>query len=730
MKPETASNGRNETRLISVVVPAREAADSVGALLRSLIPDVGLIREILLVDDGSEDATAEIATDTAQRHGLPLRILPAAFGSAGAARNFGMGQAQGGFLFFIDADDELVPGALAKLVAMLLGNPTAGLAIGACIRQTANRRDKIKIPHGYTADRQQNVIRYLANELWPIAMGSAMVVTDQIAGSRFPETIGLDEDTCFWTALLTRVQVVTTAEPVLLYKLDEARMARRYTNAPRKTLLNLAREFRALGGQGVPESARRQRMAWVALRIARQLIMNRQYAAAAGILRLVRAHPRYHQSWDVFRYLCRIKLGGLGQRLGWCRPPAGMRKGGGHAVQEQRRILVVTVDDAANPVSGADLRNHQNALSAAKLGRVTVVSIRPGGGGAPGRLPGMEVRSVGVAGEAAKALSSWRCSVEARIPRPALPRLLAIIRDFRPDTIVVEGIPLAALLKHLRPLTARLILDMHNIESALAAQRQARRPGVIRLTEIFQGDAARIRRLEKRALKRVDQVWVCSPEDRKRLIEMHQPTAPVHVIPNSIPRLDTLRSEVDSRRHDGTSGPVLLFVGHLGYWPNVAAAERLARGILPIVRGMFPTATVILAGRHPRPAVEALAALPGVEVHANPGSLKSFYERASVAVVPLAAGGGTRLKILEAMAAGLPVVASTVAVEGLGLVANEEVRLADSDEGLAQQLIELVRNPELRWRQIRLAEKTARLRFGPEAVDLAVRRSMACSSFP
>lgn len=709
--------------MVSVVIPVRNAAATIAALLRSLIPDLSLIQEILLVDDGSEDATAEIARDLAQRHNLPLLIFPVSFGNAGAARNFALDRVTGRFLFFVDGDDELISGALSILAAKLIQNPAAGLAIGACIRRTANRRDKLKIPHGYTDDCDQNVIRYLANELWPIAMGSALLVTSGATGIRFPGTIGLDEDTCYWAALLTRVRVVTAAEPVLIYKLDETRMARRYTTSPRTTLLRISRAFRSLTAHGVPETALKHRIAWVALRIARQLVINRQYSEAHGIMRLVRAHARLYPSWKVFQYGCRIKVGALFQRLGMLQPlsvPAKLE-----VMEKPRRLLIVTVDSAAAPVSGADLRNYQNALSAAKLGRVALASIRPGDPEKINRNPGIEFFSCSMPGEKSKSLSSWRCRTEARIPCSGLARLFEIIRNLRPDTIIVEGIPLAAILKPLRPLAKILILDMHNIESDLAIRRQAQLSGKARLSGVLKHDAASLRRLEKRALAIVDRVWVCSDQERERLMRLYQPAASIHVVPNSIPRFDTLRSGCGARARECINDPVLLFVGHLGYWPNVAAAERLVRGIFPIVRAAFPSAKVILAGRHPDSVVKSLAVLPGIELHANPDQLATFYQRADIAVVPLSEGGGTRIKILEAMASGLPVVATAVAVEGLGLIENEEVLLADSDAGLARHVINLCKNPAAALRQVLYAGKTASLRFGPGAVDFAVRKGAA-----
>jgi glycosyltransferase involved in cell wall biosynthesis len=696
--------------LVSIVIPARNASSTIAALFRSLVADRALIFEILLIDDGSEDCTVEVARDAAQRYHLPLHIHQVSFGKAGAARNFGIAHARGQFLFFIDADDALIPGSLKILAIKLIENSSAGLALGACIRQTPNRQDKIKIPHGYSDDCQQNVHRYLANELWPIAMGSALVVAAQATGIRFPETIGLDEDTCYWAALLSRVRVVISTEPVLLYQLDEARMAQRFISSPRRTLLGISRALKSLARQGIANSALKDRIAWVALRITRQLIIAHRYSEAHAMLRLPRRHPRFRSSWKVLQYSFRIKCGLFLQRMGIRHEPVALQLA---QSKEFFRTFIITIDDASIPISGADLRNHQNALSAAKLGSVQVVSIRPESAASSVSIEGIAFSSVGVVNERSKSLSSRRCRGEIRIPRAVLPRLKHLIRDFRPDSILIEGVPLAMLIKHLRPLTRQIILDMHNIESALVAQKQTRRA---------RKDAARIRRLEKKAILLVDRIWVCSEQDQDCLIKTHFPARPIYVVPNSIPRDGSLQNETS--KSDSETGPVMLLVAHLGYWPNVQAAERLVKRILPIVKSALPSAKVILVGRHPCASVQSLAELPSVELHANPDILAPFYARADCAVIPLEAGGGTRIKALEAAALRLPIVATPLAVEGLGLIDREDILLADSDEGLAQHVIKLFQDTEQGLRLTDSAERTVRFRFGETAVNFAVKKGL------
>jgi len=305
--------------MISVIIPARNAAGTIGATMASLVGDRARILEILLIDDGSDDDTVSNAEQVAKHHALPLRAIRVQVASAGAARNVGLAQARGSHVFYLDADDEVLPGALTLLYDALVTNPTAGLAIGPSIHR-ASRGDKLKVPGGYSDDRQENARKYLANELRSITIGSALVDAEATAGLRFPESIGLDEDTLYWAAVLTRVSVATIRAPVLHYNLDEARMVQRFVSNPRKVFLDIALELNRLAAFGIEKGTLQKRKAFIALRIARQLIRRRRYREAAEILRVAQSFDAgLLPSLKPFQYRVRIWAGHSAQVLGYAK---------------------------------------------------------------------------------------------------------------------------------------------------------------------------------------------------------------------------------------------------------------------------------------------------------------------------------------------------------------------------------------------------------------------------
>jgi glycosyltransferase involved in cell wall biosynthesis len=150
--------------------------------------------------------------------------------------------------------------------------------------------------------------------------------------------------------------------------------------------------------------------------------------------------------------------------------------------------------------------------------------------------------------------------------------------------------------------------------------------------------------------------------------------------------------ESDSQREPGN----ILFLGSLDWRPNVDAVRLLVNDVLPRVLARIPSAKATIVGRSPPEWLEKLVdRTPNSKLYADVPDVRPFLAKASAMVVPLRIGGGTRLKILEAAAAGLPVVSTAIGAEGLSLRPGDDYLVADSAEELAASLCEVLTNPGL-----------------------------------
>jgi glycosyltransferase involved in cell wall biosynthesis len=230
-----------------------------------------------------------------------------------------------------------------------------------------------------------------------------------------------------------------------------------------------------------------------------------------------------------------------------------------------------------------------------------------------------------------------------------------------------------------RDLPAKMsILDLHNIESALVDSYAAGRRGPAGM--LFRAEAAALRRMERKTVGVFDHVLVVSEQERAKM-----PTGArsVLVCPNG-----REPSSVLPEARDAT----VAFVATMGWAPNVDAALWLTREIWPLVRERVPQARLLLVGRDPAPSVRAQARAD-VEVTGTVADVGPYLARSRVVVAPLRAGGGTRLKIMEALDVGRPVVATSLGCEGLGDLVGRGVVLADTAEGLAGAIADLLLDP-------------------------------------
>lgn len=284
--------------------------------------------------------------------------------------------------------------------------------------------------------------------------------------------------------------------------------------------------------------------------------------------------------------------------------------------------------------------------------------------------------------------------------------LRRVVREWRPDLAQVETFVMGSYLSELRGVPT--VLHMHDVAWVMWERMQAVVPGYVR--PLVRIETARIRRDELAACRMADVCVTVSPIDRQRLADAGTPAIDATV---SIPGVDC-EALTPVVRPAGTKN--LVFVGSMNYIPNADAAEFFVRDVLPLIAAEIPDVTLTIVGARPAPSVRRLGDDPRVEVTGLVDDVKPYYAAAAAAVVPLRIAGGVRMKILEALALGVPVVSTTVGAEGLALDAGRDLLIADTPSQLAAASIRLLQDASLRDRLAEQGRRTALERFSWDAV--------------
>ena len=247
----------------------------------------------------------------------------------------------------------------------------------------------------------------------------------------------------------------------------------------------------------------------------------------------------------------------------------------------------------------------------------------------------------------------------------------------------------------------RVICDWHNIESELMGRYSRREPNMLK--RAYAGKTARLMsECERRALQEFDAHIAVSQRDAEKLRDLNS-DAHVFVIENGVdtayyadypktsaPAIGTPPSNSKAHR--------IVFVGSMDYHANIDGAVSFARDVWPGLHAGHPELIFTIVGRDPAPEVRAQAKNRSIEVTGTIDDVRPFYREALAAVVPLKVGGGSRLKILEAMAAGVPVVSTTLGAEGLNVHDGGDILIADTNQQLAEKIGSVIENKELRER--------------------------------
>ncbi len=415
---------------------------------------------------------------------------------------------------------------------------------------------------------------------------------------------------------------------------------------------------------------------------------------------------------------------------------------------EAARVLILTPQFPYPAHQGTTIRNYNLIAGLARRHEVHLLSF-----GDPEKSQGTPLtelcRSVQVVPTPQRAarqrlaglLFSRRPDLAQRLPSAEFRTALgALLEREDPDVVEVEGIELgeylfqAARLKGGRRRPC-LILDDHNAEYVLqqrACETDARQlwprvsghdeldrpgaPGAMGRGRRLAGAVysliqwQRLRRYERRACLAADRVVAVSEADAAALRALVPGLDPV-VVPNGVD-VDFYRSPAPPlTERPGPEPDDLVLTGKMDFRPNVDAALWFAHEVLPLIRREAPKVRFWIVGQKPHARLAPLSAEPGVEVTGWVEDVRPYIAAAAAYVVPLRIGGGTRLKVLEAMAMGKAIVSTTLGCEGFEVVDGQELLIADDPSEFAAAVLRVVRQPELREHLGRAALRFASSRY-------------------
>jgi polysaccharide biosynthesis protein PslH len=297
-----------------------------------------------------------------------------------------------------------------------------------------------------------------------------------------------------------------------------------------------------------------------------------------------------------------------------------------------------------------------------------------------------------------------------RLPDPA-PYAVSKFTDPKVQRLLADWIPnrrfdvavcdfLSSALNFPRDLATPTVLFQHNVETVLW-QRKAQFEAKWLDRLVSKIEYAKMRRCEPAQVRRFHHVVAVSEQDRQAMSSMVDPSR-ISVVPTGV---DLAKFTYDPLARP--AGPFVVFTGSMDWEPNIDGVEYFCEQIWPSILARVPAARFQIVGRAPHPRVQRLASR-SVEVTGTVPSVVDYLRAASVFVIPLRIGGGTRIKIYEGMAVGKATVSTTIGAEGLDVRHGRDILLADDPAAFADAVVGLLENDQRRRQYEAAAAATAK----------------------
>ncbi|MGN6267187.1 MAG: glycosyltransferase family 4 protein [Ginsengibacter sp.] len=283
------------------------------------------------------------------------------------------------------------------------------------------------------------------------------------------------------------------------------------------------------------------------------------------------------------------------------------------------------------------------------------------------------------------------------------PILTQLLKEQKFDIIILENIATLNAVKIIRRYDkeVKIIYNAHNVDSNLAKAAFERKEISIKQLKGYHD-------FESRLYKTVDAIFTCSEDDKNIFEEMNNGQLKVEVVPNGV----SVPAKKYSKGVNEQIPRFLIFCGSLWSIPNAEGLHWFCKRIWPLVLNEFPGLKLLVVGIGELPEKYAEAYnTPSTEFTGAVDDVKPWYNKATISVVPLLTGSGTRLKILEAMGMGVPVISTTIGAEGIDYMEGKEIMIADKESDFAYKVTALFNNKDQRIMMSEEARKLASAQY-------------------